>query len=55
MLKQVGTSLPESLIATKFIPTEFDSRLVSRRPLFEGLLGKNCGRSVLTRVPKPVG
>jgi LuxR family maltose regulon positive regulatory protein len=50
MLNQVGASLPESLIATKFIPTEFDSRLVSRRPLFEGLMGKNCGRSVLSIV-----
>jgi LuxR family maltose regulon positive regulatory protein len=50
MLNQVGTSLPESLIATKFIATEFDPRLVSRRPLFEGMLGQNCGRSVLSVV-----
>jgi len=50
MPKHTGTSLPESLIATKFIPTEFDSRLVSRRQLFDGLVGKEGMHSVLTIV-----
>jgi ATP/maltotriose-dependent transcriptional regulator MalT len=43
-------ALPESLIATKFIPTEFDPRLVSRRTLFDGLLGRGSGSSVLSIV-----
>jgi len=50
MKKNSGTTLPECLIATKFIPADFDSRLISRRTLFDRLIERESGSSVLSIV-----
>src|ERR1700757_373738 len=45
-----GTTGQESLIATKLNPSEFDSRLISRRAILDGFLSGGRRRSVLSIV-----
>ena len=49
MPKKPEGALPQSLIATKLYPPQLDSRLVSRKVLFDGLIGDGH-RSVLSIV-----
>lgn len=50
MHTQSDVAIPESLIATKFTPAEFDPRLLSRRALFDRVLERRSGGAVLSIV-----